>query len=122
MPSASVAVHLIVVTPFGYAASSGNPSLLTPVTVTLAASVVAVARPGSTTAAQDPIAALEAILLSPEVAGGAVATEMFAGGVTTGGGGGGDRHAAFGRKKKALTRGATTPLTRVFSLSREGAE
>src|SRR6266581_6662741 len=122
MPSASVAVHLIVVTPFGYAASSANPSLLTPTTVTLAASEVAVATPGSTTAAQDPTAALEAILLSPDSAGGAVATEMFAGGVTTGGCGGANRNASFERLKKPFTRGLTTPVTGFLTLSKAAAE
>src|ERR1700693_2434782 len=86
---ASVAVHVIVVTPFGYAASSGIrlPSLLTPVVVTPAASSVTVGTPGLTTAEQTPTpeAAANDSLRLPEIAGGAVVTSMLGGAKTTGG-------------------------------------
>ncbi len=85
-PPASVAIQLIVVTPFGYASESASPSLLVPVTVTPAASSVAVATPGFATAAHVPMAEpTEASLLAPASADGAVVTSRLGGGVMTGG-------------------------------------
>jgi hypothetical protein len=53
LPAASVAVHVIVVTPTGYGASSARSSLRLPVTLTWPGQLsVAVASPGSTVAAQ----------------------------------------------------------------------
>ena len=67
--STSVAVHLIVVTPLGYAAFRASPSLRTPEIVTPGASSVAVAVPTLTFAAQSAVPVL---------------TEMSAGAVITG--------------------------------------
>src|SRR5438105_4346473 len=89
MPSVSVAVQVIVVTPFGYGASRAAPSLLTPTIETTPMSSVAVAVPTSTDATHEPTPAATPAAI--EAAAGAVLVETFAGAVTVGGRGGVNR-------------------------------
>src|SRR6266853_4504259 len=98
MLSLSVAVQVILVTPFGYGASSASvgSSLLTPTSETTPTSSVAVAR-ALKTATHDPRTGvtLNACLVA-EADGGAVATVVSLGTtVTTGGRGGVNRTTSF---------------------------
>src|SRR6202162_6531033 len=107
MLSLSVAVQVILFTPFGSGASSASvgSSLLTPTSETTLPSSVAVATPGLKSATQDPRAGvmLNACLLV-DVAGGAVRTVVSFGTVRTGGCGGVNRSGSFVRGKKVAGR------------------
>src|SRR5947207_11897021 len=108
MLSASVAVHVIVVTPFLYGALSASEgsSLLTPTIDWIGPSSVAVATPGSTTASQVPMReANDRVLNAAEaVDGGAVGTVRSFGAKTEG--------AAGGEKRITSLESLYTPCTR----------
>jgi hypothetical protein len=85
-PAEFVAVQVIVVEPFGYAASSSSPSLLALEIVTPVASPLTVATPVLTIALHVPTPALldESLTLEP-LAADIVGTTMSAGATRTGG-------------------------------------
>src|SRR5467141_608684 len=122
MLSLSVAVQVILMTPFEYGASSASvgSSLLTPTSDTTVPSSVAVATPGLKFATQDPRGGLMPSACAPAT-GGAVATVVSLGTIRTGGCGGVNRTASFVSEKKFATRALVTPLTGFVTLSKAAA-